>query len=86
MLYTAPAEFSDEIETGVIYTQEQWEAIRAIREILESDTIEDTTEDTIDDTTDDTIDDTTDDDDSILQSQLMRLYQLISINALSGYL
>ena len=71
MLYTAPAEFGDKTETGVIYTQEQWEAIRAIREILESNTTEDTTEDTTDNTTDD--------DDSILQSQLMRLCQLIII-------
>ena len=30
MLRTAPAEFGDETETRVIYTQEQWQAIRAI--------------------------------------------------------
>ena len=86
MLRTAPAEFGDDTETGVVYTQEQWEAIRAIQETLESDTTEhDTTEhDTIDHTIDDTMDDTTDHDDTILQSQLMRLCQLIIIQDTSA--
>jgi hypothetical protein len=45
MLRTAPAEFGDDTETGVVYTQGQWEAIRAIQETLEHDTTEhDTTE------------------------------------------
>ncbi|KFY25538.1 hypothetical protein V493_04595 [Pseudogymnoascus sp. VKM F-4281 (FW-2241)] len=82
MLCTAPAEFGDDTETGVVYTQEQWEAIRAIQETLEYDTTEhDTTEhDTTEqDTTEhnttehDTTEQTTDHNDTTLQSQLMRL-------------
>src|SRR5438309_417871 len=37
VMRTAPAQWEDETETGVTFTQEQWQCIQRIRQLLEQD-------------------------------------------------